>query len=681
MHGTIRSGDVRPGGLSGGCGRSRLALQADISRSSNGAAFLMSSDASSATSQTASAASGQHAFQAEVSRLLHLMVHSVYTEKDIFLRELISNASDACDKLRYEAIAQPALMGDDPRLAITLTVDKPGRRLVVADNGIGMSDAEMIENLGTIAHSGTRAFLDRLATEPQGAASGLIGQFGVGFYSAFMVADRIDVASRHAGGEAAFVWSSDGLNGFVVRPATVEEAALVPRGTRITLHLKPDADAYLEPYEIERIVKTYSDHILFPVELVGDNDERRQLNAASALWQRSKSEVSPEAYTEAYRGITHQVDEPALTVHYKAEGRQSYAVLLFVPGERPFDLFDVERRGRVKLYVRRVYITDEAELLPSYLRFVRGVVDSEDVPLNVSREMLQNNPQVAQIRRALTGRVLSELETLAEKDAERFSKVWETFGAVMKEGIYEDFERRDQVLALARFRSTAGPGWRSLKAYVADMRPGQSEIYYLAGDNLDRLRSSPQLEAALARGVEVLLLSDHVDSFWTTRGLTFEGKSLKSLTQGEADLTGVPYLDGKAPETTETGDTAALVDALKSALGDQVSDVRASARLVASAVCLVAQGAGPDLALERLLKHREQGVGLKPVLEVNVLHPLVKAVAASAAASRTQDVADLAGLLLDQARILDGELPPDPAVFAERLNRLVARGVGSDGQA
>ncbi|MGE0765828.1 MAG: molecular chaperone HtpG [Hyphomicrobiaceae bacterium] len=633
----------------------------------------MPSDASPNTPNP-SAAAGQHAFQAEVSRLLQLMVHSVYTEKEIFLRELVSNASDACDKLRYEAIAAPGLMGDDQRLAITISIDKPARRLVIADNGIGMSEAELIDNLGTIARSGTRAYLDRLAADPQGAASGLIGQFGVGFYSAFMVADQIEVLSRRAGADVAFHWQSDGGNGFSIRPASAEEAAEVSRGTRVSLVLKPDADAFLEPYEIERVVKTYSDHILFPVELVGENAERRQLNAASALWQRSKSEVAPEAYAEAYRGIAHEPGEPALTIHYKAEGRQSYAVLLFVPGERPFDLFDVERKGRVKLYVRRVYITDDADLLPSYLRFVRGVVDSEDVPLNISREMLQNNPQVAQIRRALTGRVLSELETLAEKDSDRFAKVWETFGPVMKEGIYEEFERRDQLLKLARFRSTAGPGWRSLNDYVAGMRPGQTEIYYLAGDNLDRLKASPQLEAALARGVEVLLLADHVDSFWTTRGLKFEDKALTSLTQGEADLSAIPYLDGKAPDA-DSGDTGALVTALKAALGDLVSDVRASKRLVASAVCLVAPGSGPDLALERLLKHREQGTGLKPVLEVNPSHPLLRAVGESASANRNDEVTDIAGLLLDQARILDGELPADPAQFAERLNRFVARGM------
>ncbi len=624
------------------------------------------------TSDT-SAGAGRQQFQAEVSRLLDLMVHSVYTEKEIFLRELISNASDACDKLRYEAIAAPDLIAAEPRLAIRISIDKAARRLTVSDNGIGMSEAELVDNLGTIARSGTRAFLDRLASEPEGS-SGLIGQFGVGFYSAFMVASRIEVVSRRAGAPEANFWESDGTSGFTVRSATPEEAERVSRGTSVTLELKPDADDYLEPYTIERIVKTYSDHILFPVELVGEDGSAKQVNAASALWQRSRADVTPEAYTEAYKGLTHGLDEPAVTIHYKAEGRQSYAVLLFVPSERPFDLFDVERKGRVKLYVRRVYITDEAELLPGWLRFVRGVVDSEDVPLNISREMLQNNPQVSQIRRALTGRVVSELDTLASKEPERFQKVWEVFGPVLKEGLYEDFERREAILKLTRFRSTKGDGWRSLADYVADMRPGQSDIYYLTGDNLERLKASPQLEAAAARGIEVLLLADHVDSFWTTRAPDFDAKKLRSLTQGETDLSAVPLLDAAADP--QSGDGAAdLISALKTALGDQVSDVRASKRLVASAVCLVAPGAGPDLALERLLRQRNEGVGLKPVLEVNPSHALVKAVSARLATAEADEVADLAGLLLDQARILDGELPLDPARFAARLNHYLSQGL------
>ena len=375
-------------------------------------------------------------FQAEVAELLHLMVHSVYSETDIFLRELISNASDACDKLRYEAIAKPELIGDGEPPKIRIMPDKTASTLTIADTGIGMDRQELIDNLGTIARSGTRAFLTRLAEAKDG--TGLIGQFGVGFYSAFMVADRIEVTSRRAGSAEAWVWRRRAAPVSRSRPPSEEARKRVPRGTEIVLHLKADAARYLEPYEIERIVRTYSDHILFPIELVAEEGEPRQINSASALWQRPKSELKPEDYTQAYQSIAGAFDEPAMTLHYRAEGRQSYAVLLFVPSTKPFDLFDPARKGHMKLYVRRVFITDDADLLPAYLRFVRGVVDSEDLPLNISREMLQNNPQVAQIRKAVTGRVIGELETLGEKEPENFAKIWDAFGPVIKEGIYED---------------------------------------------------------------------------------------------------------------------------------------------------------------------------------------------------------------------------------------------------
>src|SRR6266567_4621094 len=406
-------------------------------------------------------------FQAEVSQLLHLMVHSVYSETDIFLRELISNASDACDRLRYEAIARPELITDGEPPKISIAPDKNDGTLVVADSGIGMDRQELIDNLGTIARSGTRAFVARLAEAKDGA--GLIGQFGVGFYSAFMVADRIMVSSRRAGSDEVWTWSSSGGSGFEIAPASEEAARRIARGTEIVLHLKPEAKKYLETYEIERIVGAYSDNIQFPILLKPEEGEPRQINSASALWQRSKSELKPEDYTQAYKSIAGAFDEPAMTLHYKAEGRLSYAVLLFAPSTRPFDLFDAARKGRVKLYVRRVYITDDADLLPPYLRFVRGVVDSEDLPLNISREMLQNDPQVAQIRKALTGRVLTELESLTEKDTPTFEKIWEAFGSLLKEGIYEDFERREQLLALARFATTTAGSARSLKQYVADL--------------------------------------------------------------------------------------------------------------------------------------------------------------------------------------------------------------------
>jgi molecular chaperone HtpG len=618
---------------------------------------------------------GARPFQAEVSRLLHLMVHSVYTEKDIFLRELISNASDACDKLRYEAIARPELIGDGARLTIRIETDKEAGRLIIADNGIGMNESELAENLGTIARSGTRAFIERLGKD--GENSALIGQFGVGFYSAFMVADHIEVLSRKAGEDTVWLWSSDGANGFTIEPAPEGDAAEVTRGTRITLHLKDDAKNFLDDHEIERIVKTYSDHILFPVELIGADGAAKQLNSASALWQRSKSEVKPEEYTEAYRGLAGQLDQPALTVHYKAEGRQSYAALLFVPTQRPFDLFDVERKGRVKLYVRRVFITEDAALLPGYLRFVRGVIDSEDVPLNISREMLQNNPAVAQIRRAVTAKVIGELETLANKEPKDFTQIWETFGQALKEGIYEDFERRDALLKLARFRSTAGDGWRSLTEYVADMREGQTDIYYLVGESLDRLKASPQLEAAKERGVEVLLLADPVDAFWTTASPKFDGKALKSLSQGDVDLSAIPLKESATPKVDPPKDVGDLISSLKAALGEEVDDVKVSQRLVSSPACLVANAHGPDRTLERLLQRQQRGLNVKPVLEINPGHPLIVAIDRARLATDLTAVDDLAHLLLDQARIVEGELPSDPARFAERLNRYLVAGLNA----
>jgi molecular chaperone HtpG len=617
-------------------------------------------------------------FQAEVAELLHLMVHSVYSETDIFLRELISNASDACDKLRYEAIANPDLIADGTPPKIRIIPSKTANTLSVVDTGIGMDRQELIDNLGTIARSGTKSFLSRLSEAKDGA--GLIGQFGVGFYSAFMVAERIVVTSRRAGSAEAFVWSSAGGAGFEIAPASEEEAKRIGHGTEIVLHLKSDATKYLETYQIERIVSAYSDNIQFPIELVPEEGEPRQINSASALWQRSKSELTPEDYTQAYKSIASAFDEPAMTLHYRAEGRQSYAVLLFAPSTKPFDLFEPSRKGKVKLYVRRVFITDDADLLPTYLRFIRGVVDSEDLPLNISREMLQNNPQLAQIRKAVTGRVVGELESLADKEPEAFAKIWDGFGAVIKEGIYEDYERREKLLGLSRFTTTAGDN-RSLKQYVEDLKSNQTEIYYLVGDSVERLKSNPKLESATARGIEVLLLTDPVDAFWTSASLDFGGKPLKSLSQGDVDFSLIPLKDEAAAEADKDSkveaDEAATIAVIKATLGERVSDVRASQRLTASASCLVAGGQGPDRELERLLARQNRGAGTKPILEINMRHPLVAAVAKAEAAGKGSadgDAADLSFLLFEQAQILDGELPEDPAGFASRLNRLVLLG-------
>jgi molecular chaperone HtpG len=620
---------------------------------------------------TTDSAAQTQPFQAEVSELLHLMVHSVYSETDIFLRELVSNASDACDKLRYEAIATPSLMGEGEAPKIRIIPNKGAGTLTIADNGIGMERQELIDHLGTIARSGTKAFVAKLKEAKDGL--GLIGQFGVGFYSAFMVADRIVVISRRAGENDVWTWTSSGGSGFEIAHAGEADVARVTRGTEIVLHLKEDAKKYLEAYEIERIVSAYSDNILFPIELVPEEGEPRQINSASALWQRPKSELSADDYKQAYRQIATAFDDPAMTLHYRAEGRYSYAVLLFAPSTKPFDLFEPNRKGRVKLYVRRVFITDDADLLPGYLRFIRGVVDSEDLPLNISREMLQNNPQLAQIRKAVTTRVISELENLADKDAENFAKVWDAFGVVIKEGIYEDFERRDKLLALSRFSTTSGDR-RTLKDIVGGFKPNQTEIYYLVGDSMERLKSSPRLEAASARGIEVLLLTDPVDAFWTSMPLEFEGKPLKSLGQGDLNLDQVPLLD-EAKKDEPAADEAATIAVIKAALGERVSDVKASTRLTSSASCLVADSHGPSRELERILAQQNRGARSKPILEINLRHALVSAITRAQAGSQAVD--DLCQLLLEQAQILDGELPEDPAAFAARLNRLVLQGLGS----
>jgi molecular chaperone HtpG len=491
-----------------------------------------------------------------------------------------------------------------------------------------------------------------------------------------MVADKIEVISRHAGASEAWVWRSSGGAGFDIAPASAGQAANTPRGTRVVLHLKDDAKCYLEKHEIERIVRTYSDHILFPIELKAEGGEPRRINEASALWQRAKSDIKPEEYKKAYQVIAGAFDEPALTLHYKAEGRLTYAALLFVPTSRPFDLFGPERKGHVKLYVRRVYITDDAGLLPPYLRFVRGVIDSEDLPLNISREMLQNNPQVAQIRKAVSGRLVTELGSLATSNPDSFAKLWEAFGGVLKEGIYEDAERRDQLLALARFETTMGVGPRSLKDYGAAMKSGQQAIYYLVGDSIDRLKSNPKLEAARARGIEVLLLTDPVDAFWTALSISFDGRPFKSLSQGDVDFGEVERPKDADPLGTAAVDAAVTIAAIKGALGDRVSDVRASNRLVDSAACLVAGGQGPDRELERLLSRQKRGVGSKPVLEINTSHPLVKGIS-DAKLSGSDDLAELCQLLFEQALILDGDVPDDPAGFARRINRFVVRGLSS----
>ncbi len=617
-----------------------------------------------------------HVFEADVARLLHMMVHSVYSDKDVFLRELISNAADACEKLRYEAIETPALLGSDAESRITLSLDEENRRLVVEDNGIGMQRDEMIEALGTIARSGTRAFMDRIAASKGGEGAQLIGQFGVGFYSCFMVADRVDVVSLHAGSDQASKWSSDGKGSYSVGPVDLAEAP--ERGTRIVLHLMEDAKNYTSRWTVERIVKEQSGHVPVAIRLIEKPDsEPVQITDGTALWTKSKSEVSKEEYTDFYRGVSGQYDEPALTVHFRAEGRHEYTALAFVPGTQPFDMFDPERKGRMKLYVKRVYITDDAELMPRYLRFVRGLVDTADLPLNVSREMIQESSILAAIRKGVTNRVITAIEKLADSEPETYLKFWENFGAVLKEGVYEDYERRTQLMALARFRtSTSVDGYRSLAEYVKDAKEGQNAVYYLAGSSLDQLKASPQLEGFRARGIEVLLLTDSVDSFWVVNAPEFEGKVFKSITQGAADLSRFPTADGQIPQEQDSAGLATFIGFAREKLAAQVADVRASDRLTESAVCLVAPEDGYDRQMEKILQNagRLQGAA-KPILEINPAHPLVRAVAAVENDASYQE--DATFLLLDQARILDGDRPEDPRKFAERLARVFQRSVRS----
>jgi molecular chaperone HtpG len=621
-------------------------------------------------------------FQADVAKLLQLMVHSVYSDKSVFLRELIANAADACERLRYEAIAEPALLGDDVKPRITLSIDAEQKRLAVEDNGIGMSRDELAEALGTIARSGTKAFLDGIEAKQPDDETALIGRFGVGFYSAFMVAERVEVVSRRAGTEAAWLWSSDGKGTFIISPVALADAPA--RGTRVVLHLMDDAKTYAERFTIERLIKAQSGHVPVPIAIMEKaGGEPAEISDGAALWAKPKAEISAADYTDFYRSIAGQFDEPAATIHYRAEGRQDYTTLLFIPGSRPFDLFDPDRKGRIKLYVKRVFITDDADILPRYLRFVRGLVDSADLPLNVSREKIQESPLLAAIRKGATNRVLTELERLADKEPETYAKIWETFGAVLKEGIYEDFERRDQMLALARFKTTAsgasgasGGGWRSLKDYVGALKTNQTAIYYLAGDDLARLESSPHLEGFRARGIEVLLLPDPVDSFWVMPGVGFDGKPFKSVTQGSADLALIPRTDTEAAPPADVAD--AVKDFLvfvKATLGDAVAEVRASERLTDSAVCLVAPDSGPDRALERILAGAGRlNSASKPILEVNPRHDIVVALAKLGDGERAFKE-DAAHLLFDEARVLDGERPSDAKLFSDRLGRVLGRGL------
>jgi molecular chaperone HtpG len=617
-------------------------------------------------------------FQAEVSRLLQIVANSLYSDRDVFLRELISNASDACDKLRYEAITAPALIEDDPEFRIVLEVDKSAGILRIGDNGIGMSREELTENLGTIAKSGTAAFVEQLqAGEKDDKAGSMIGQFGVGFYSAFMVSDQVSVESRRANEVEGSRWESDGLGEYTIGPSE-----RTTRGTTVTLHIKKDAKDYLKPDTLRGIVKKHSDHIGIPVVMKGDGDAEETLNDASALWTRPKSEIEDAQYTEFYHHVSNNFDDPTLTLHARVEGKIDYTLLLFVPSVRPFDIFDPARRHHVRLYVKRVFVTSEMEgLIPPYLRFLCGIVDTEDLSLNVSREMLQTSPLIAKIRKDIVKKTFRELKKLSTKEAEKFEGFWNEFGAVLKEGLYEDPTNKDDILAIARFKTTGGEKPTTLAEYVGRMKEDQKSIYYIVGDS-DSIERSPQLEGFKARGIEVLLLSDPVDDFWINALATFEETPFKSVTRGAADLKDASAEDG-ADKTddakTDEDDvpTARLVALLKLALKDRAQDVRTTDRLTDSPACIVAADDGLDMHTERLLRqHGRITEGTLRVLEINPKHSVVTALAALAASDKASARLEEAGhLLFDQATILEGELPPDIGAFSSRLVSLLERAV------
>ena len=612
-------------------------------------------------------------FETEVSRLLHIVANSLYSKKEIFLRELISNASDACDRLRYEALTKPELLPGGGGFAVRISTEARGRTLEVSDNGIGMNREALISDLGTIARSGTSSYIEALEDSDK-ADVNAIGQFGVGFYSAFMVAEQVEVTSRRAGEDQAWRWMSDGTGEFEIEEAEREDC-----GTTIRLKLKKDQREFLEPDRLRSIIHTYSDHIALPIVLVGDDGEET-VNQASALWTRPRKDISKEQYEEFYHHVGG-MGEPWMTLHWKAEGQLEYANLLYVPSMKPFDLFDPSRRHGVRLFVRRVFISAEAEgLVPAWLRFLRGIVDSEDLPLNVSREILQNNPMIARLRKAITRRVLRELGKKAEKSPDEYREFWNNFGAVIKEGLYEDFDNRDGILKIARFHSTHGDDELvSLETYVSRMRDGQEAIYYISGDDAGQARKSPQLEGFVAKGVEVLLMTDAIDEFWIPALGAYQEKAFKSATRGGADLDKIAAAGSAEPDKGEEdgadrGKIDALVSMFRLTLENQVQDVRVSERLTDSAVCLVADETALDIRLERMLRESGQiDQASKRILEINPGHPLVQSLVASIGKDKAgSKVDDAAWLLLDQARIVEGEKIPDPVAFSRRMNDVMA---------
>jgi molecular chaperone HtpG len=620
---------------------------------------------------TEAAAAQTMGFQAEVKQLLKLMIHSLYSHKEIFLRELISNASDACDKLRFESLAKPDLMEGGAELAITIDADANAHTITITDNGIGMTRDEAIEHLGTIAKSGTADFLSRLTGDQKKDAQ-LIGQFGVGFYSSFIVANHVDVYSRKAG-EAPSTgvhWSSKGDGEFSVQTIDMPE-----RGTKIVLHLKEGEHDFADDYRVRSLVHKYSDHIAFPVRMrKSEKDaEYETVNHAQALWTRPRTEVKEEEYKEFYRHVTHDFSDPLAWSHGKVEGKKEYTSLLYIPSRAPFDLWHREGARGLKLYVRRVFIMDDAEqFLPLYLRFVKGVVDSADLPLNISREMLQQDASIDSMRTGLTRRVLDMLAKLAKDEPEKYATFWKEFGAVLKEGPAEDHANKERIAKLLRFSSTHANKEEqdvSLDDYISRMKPGQNAIFYVIADSFAAAKSSPHLEVLRKKGIEVLLLSDRVDDWLTDHLREYEGKALRNVARGELDLGEVQTEEEKQQQESLSKEHSSLVERLKKSLGDNVSDVRTTVRLADSPACLVLGEHDLGAQMRRILEAAGQKApATKPVLEINPTHPLLQRIANTTDESSFND---LSMLVFEQATLAEGSQLPDPAAFVQRLNRLL----------
>jgi molecular chaperone HtpG len=610
-----------------------------------------------------------HAFEADTGKILDIVINSLYSQKEIFLRELISNASDALNKRRVEGSVDGALLAETVG-EIVLEAHEKKKILKISDNGIGLDEADMVEALGTIARSGTKAFLDNLQSndDKDAGEANLIGQFGVGFYSAFMVADKVEVVSKKAGTDSAFKWESDGATGYSIEPAERDAA-----GTTITLHLKKADKEYASDVRLRHLVKKYSDHVAHPIKLVDDNGEMTTLNTVEALWTKAPKDISPEDYKSFYNSVGATYDDPFLTIHNKAEGAIEFTNLLFAPSTPPFDLFDPERNSKINLYINRVFITDDCnDLVPKWLRFLRGVVDTPSLDLNVSREMLQQSVSMGKIRKAIVKKVMSEIKKKIKKNSEAYDVFWGNFGKVIKEGLYEDNENREKIVEICRFQSSQKSALISLEAYIEAMPDGQSDIYYLTSDDMAKAAVSPHLEGFAAKNIDVLLLTDPIDEFWLGMMPDYKDKKFISISRGEIDIDSIKSDDAPKEDSADADDYVELIAMIKADLAELISDARISKTLTSSPSRLVAVENGMDIQMERMMKAQNPNFeGAPKILEINGGHDLIKAMQSAKPQEQTEILKDLSLLLFEQAQILDGKIPHDTQGFARRLTKVM----------